>query len=279
MTFAFRAFPASGIVAIFDEPSETGSPEDINAARNAPALNPEDHLDKIYFHSALDLAEVLTFDVVTVSHDQVAAGSGVSGNAGQDTVFQWGGVTDDNLLLDLTAYGLSVAPFALVATSDNILWPGMPVQTASGGRARYATAYTTPTAVRLWETASRTSSTLAAADIDYTVLVFAEPPGDADDVLVGFDPDTGDFKMGRGRFSSLKRYLQVAPGGSPLSLATGRTVDLNNGAPRAVEPDGTTYDPVPAVGVRIEPGTGSYGSSIAYGGSFTGSAAVEVQAP
>lgn len=277
MSWARRRFPAEGIVAIFDEPNQTGDVHDIDAARNAPAKTPADHLDKIYFHSALDYLEVLASATVTINHAAVSAGAGVSGSAGQDTVFQWGGVTADHLLLDLTAHGLAEEPFVVVATADQIIWPGMPVQTESGGRARYATAYSTTTAVRLWETASRTSNALSAASIEYTVLAFRKPSGDLNDILQAFDPDTGEFQMGRGRFSSLRRYLQIAPGGSPLGLTIGRTIDLNNGAMRAVEPDGTAYDPVPAVGVRVLPGTGAYGSSIAYGGSFTNTGGIEVQ--
>jgi hypothetical protein len=85
------------------------------------------------------------------------------------------------------------------------------------------------------------------------------------------------------RFDSSRRYLQVVPGGSPLGLSLGRTIDLNNGAPRAVRPDGTTFDPVPAtLTTRIQGNyqpAPAYGASLAYGGSYAGPETVQVQAP
>lgn len=280
MGVAFRAFPSTGAVAIFDEPNTTGDVHDIDAARNAPAKTPASHLDKIYFHSALDLLEVAAAAVVTLNHAAVSAGSGVSSTTEGSAVFSWAGAVATHTLLDLTSLGLSKEPFILVAAGGNVLWPGLPVQTESGGRARYCTAYSTTTAVTLWESASRTASTLSAISIDYTVLVFRDPPGDVNDLLMAFDADTGDFQMGLGRFSSLRRYLQIAPGGSPVGLSLGRTIDLSNGAPRGVRPDGTTFDPVPVgATARVSPGTGAYGGSLAYGGSYTGGGAIQVQAP
>lgn len=280
MSWARREFPAAGIIAMFDEPNQIGDVLDLDAPRNAPAKNPTAHLDKIYFHSALDLLEVATAATVTINHPSVAAGTGPSGDSETNTVFQWGGVTNDYLLLNIASLGLSAAPFVLVATGDNIIWPGMPVQALSGGRSRWVTVYATTTQVRLFETASRTGVSIPAISLPYTVLVFRDPPGDLTEDLKSFDPDTGDYQMGFGRFSSLRHYLQVAPGGSPFWLADGRTIDLKNGAPRALRGDGTFFDPVPSgARSRITPGTGTYGSSMAYDGSFTGSPGVLVQAP
>lgn len=280
MQVAFRAFPDAGIVAMFDEPNQTGDVHDIDAPRNAPAKTPEDHLDKIYFHSSLNLLEVAMEATVTINHASVAAGGSVSGSASQSVAFAWAGAVADNLLLDISSLGLSDAPLVMVSTGDNMVWPGMPVQTDSGGRARYITAYSTATAVRLWESASKTGAVLAAASIDYKVIVFRPPAGDLNDLLMGFDPVTGEFQAGRGRFSTTKRYLQVAPGGSPVGIPLGRTIDLDDGAPRAVRPDGTAYDPVPATAtVTITPGTGAVSASLDYSGTFAGSDTLEVQAP
>lgn len=279
MSWARREFPAQGVVAIFDEPNQTGEVWGFNAPRNAPAKFPEQHLDKVYYHSNLDLLEVAASASVTINHPQVGAASGSSSTTGQDLIFGWGGAEADHLLLDISGLVLTREPWVLVAAGDNILWPGAPVQTASGGRARYVTAYSTLTQVRVFETASRTSNPLPAAAITYSVLVFTDPPAAITNKLKSFDPVTGEYQMGFGRFSSLFRYLQVAPGGSPLGLSTGRNIDLDKGAPRFARPDGTTYDPVPPLRVTITGGTGAYGPAINYGGTFAGSEAVQVQAP
>lgn len=280
MSWCRRKFPAQGVVAIFDEPNQDGDVLDFDAPRNAPAKYPEDHLDKIFFHSGLNLLEVAAEAMVTINHASVAAGGSISGNASQSVVFSWAGAVADNLLLDISDLGLSEAPLVLVSQGDNVIWPGMPVQTDTGGRARYVTAYSTDTEVRLWESASKTASTLAAVSIDYNVIVLRPPPGDLNDLLDAFDETTGEYVMGMGRFSSLRRYLQIAPGGSPVGVPLGRTIDLDDGAPRAVRADGTYFDPVPpGATVTISPGTGAAGSSIDYSGSYAGSDTLEVQAP
>ena len=282
MPVALRAFPDAGVVALFDEPNQTGAVHDIDAPRNAPAKSPGDHLDKLYFHVALDMLEVASSASVNVSHAEIAAGSAASGAGGGTTidggaVLQYGGVTDDHLLYE---HDLGYLPFVLVSQGDNILWPGLPVQTASGGRARYVTPYVTTTQVRLWETASRTSAALSATTLSYDLLVFRQPPPATGDQLINFDPESGLFRKGLDRFRTDRRYLQVAPGGSPLFLSQGRTIDLSNGAPRAVRGDGTTFEPVAiGSGFRLNPGTTVAGDLITYDGDFVGDGAVEVQAP
>jgi hypothetical protein len=272
----FRKFPAAGVVALFEEPNTSGAIDDINAGRNAPALHPEDHLDLVHFHSGLDYLEVAASATVPFAHASVGS---TGGSTGQNIVYGWAGTVADNVLLDITALGLSREPFCIVAAGGNILWPGIPVQTDTGGRNRYCTAYSTTTAVRLWESATKTSSSLAGVTIDYDVLVFRDPPAALNSLLEAFDPDTGAYALGFDRFRSDRRYLQLA-NSSPLNLATDRNIDLKNGAQRAIRADGTAFDLVPE-GARaiVSPGTGSYGGLITYDGSFTGSPSVQVEAP
>lgn len=272
----FRKFPAAGIVALFEEPNSSGAIDDINAGRNAPALHPEDHLALVHYHSGLDYLELAASATVSFAHGSVAS---TGGSSGQNIVYGWAGSVADNVLLDISGLGLTREPFCIVAAGGNILWPGIPVQTASGGRARYCTAYSTTTAVRLWESATKTSSALAAVTIDYSILVFRDPPDALNDYLERFDPDTGDYEAGFGRFRSDRRYLQLADS-SPLNLSTDRNIDLKNGAQRAIRADGTAFDLVPA-GARalVSPGTGAYGGLITYDGTFTGSPSVQVEAP
>lgn len=277
MSIAFRMF-ANGTVAIFEEPNTTGDPFDIDAPRNAPAKTPASHLGALYYHSTLDLLEVLAAATVNVNHAAVPA-AGAPPGVGLNTIFAWAGATANHLLMDLTAYNLTREPFCIVAVGSKALIPGMPVQTFSDGRARYATVYSTTTQVRLWETASKTSSILPATTLAYQILVFRDPPGPLTNLLWSYNETTGAFTMGQGQFDSSKRYLQVAPGGSPLSLSLGRTIDLKNGAPRFIQPDGTVINPVPAVTAYVTPGTNVPGASMAYNGSFVDQGSVQVQAP
>lgn len=264
-------------MALFIEADGGGDPLDINSARNAPALDPASHLDKIYFHSGLDNFEVVDTDTVTVSHAQVNT---AAPPAGQFVAFGWTAATADHLLL---SHSLGYEPFALIAVGDNILWPGMPVQTDAGGGGRYVTPYVTTTGVYIYEWASIGSSNLASTDLDYTVIIFKNPPDPSGNELFKFDPDTGIVTMAFGRFDTSRKYLSVVSGGTPFGLAVGRTIDLDNGAPRAVRPDGTTFDPVPATLTTRFQATfqsgASFGASMAYGGSFAGSDTVEVQTP
>lgn len=264
-------------MALFIEADGGGDPLDINSARNAPALDPASHLDKIYFHSGLDNFEVVDTDTVTVSHAQVNATSPATGVF---VAFGWSAASADHLLL---SHSLGYEPFALVAQGDNILWPGMPVQVDASGGGRYVTPYVTTTGVYIYEWASIGSANLAAEDIDYTVIIFKNPPDPSGNELFKFDPDTGIVTMAFNRFDTSRKYLSVVSGGTPFGLAVGRTIDLKNGAPRAVRPDGTTFDPVPATMAARVQGTfqpaPAYGASMAYDGTFTGGDTVEVQTP
>lgn len=279
MAIVFMTDPSTGRCCLYDENGTTGDANNPNATRNAPLNSPASHLDKIYFHSDFDYLEVHATTTKTISHASVAAGSLP---VTQSVKFGWNAASADHLLL---AHSLGYAPFALVAVGDNIIWPGMAVQTAADGGARYASVYCTTTGVYLYEWASIGASTLAATSLDYDVIIFRDPPAASGSVLVDFDPSTGVVTMGKGKFNSSRNYLQVVSGGTPFGLSLGRTIDLNNGAPRAVRPDGTTFDPVPSTlklgiyGGPVQSAPASFGSAMNYGGSYTGPTAIEVQAP
>lgn len=273
MTVA-RALRAAGVVGLFDEADGGGDWRDIDAPRNAPLKSPHLHMDKVHYHSLLNYLEVAFDTLVTVNHGSIA-GIGAPPAADLSAVFGWGGVSDDHLLL---THGLGVIPpFFRVAVGSVMINSGHPTQIDTGGRVRYVSAYATTTEIRLWETASRTSATLASASIDYRVLVCRPPPAPASDALIEV---IGGVTMFSGRrWRSDRRYLQVVAGGTPFALLQGRGGDIHNGALRIALASGSTLDPVPATTVRILPGTGAYGPSLAYGGSFAVPDIIAVQAP
>lgn len=276
MALCFRKFPADNVVAYYWEAPGGGDVRDINSLRNRPAKDPLNWLANVKLHSWLDYFEVSHSGTTMVSHAGVGVGSVPPGAT---IAFGWGVAENDHLLL---THNLGYPPFAFVAVGNNIIWPGMPVQVDGGGGGRYASVYCTSTQIRLFEWASAGGTSLAATNLSYQVLVFKQPPGPVGNVLYQNNPTTGAVTMARGKIDTSRRYLSVVPGGTPFGFPRGRTIDLANGAPRAVLADGTIYDPVPAglvLGLYRDGWPQVYGASLAYNGSFTGSGAIMVQAP
>ena len=282
MPVVWMCDPVSGKVALFDENGTSGDPIDPMAARNAPLQSPAAHLDKVYFHSDLDYMEVSHGPTVAnVSHALVAAVTDPGAAATPSRVIAYGTAVTTHTLL---THSLGYVPYFLVVLGGDIVYPGQPVQVLSDGRQRRVVAYADSTTIKLREWAVQTNATMAAVNLAYTVVVFRAPPAPSGTILYDWDPTTGIVQMGRGKFRSDRRYLQVVPGGSPYGFSLGRTIDLKNGAPRYVDPDGSIFEPIPsdfALKVRMsdEPNDAPYGPPMAYNGSFAGSASVLVQVP
>jgi len=285
-----------GHVALFDENAGGGAYDDVNASRNAPLKTPASHLDKLYFHTALDNLEV-AFDVTTaITHALVAgsssgglSGGGTSGSGGNeaDLTLRYGRAPTTHVLL---THNLGYIPDFMVTQGDNALFGGLPVQTNADGRGRYCSAYATTTQILLHEWSSVSGANLPSIALSYHVLVFREQRPAAGSNLIDFDPATGLVEMGKNRFKTDRRYLQVVPGGSPQSISYGRQMDLDRGAPRFSRADNTQYDPVPAgqrgrlsatYGSGGSMGTynGAWGGSMAYAGGYAGATEILVQAP
>lgn len=280
MATVFMADPVGGRCALYDEPNQTGDPDDPGAPRNAPLANPVANLEYLYFHSDLDNMEVIESGSIDINHPGVSQGSQPPDAS---INFGWRSATADHLLF---THNLGYVPNAMVVVPffDSMLWPGMPVQTQADGGARYATFYCTETEIRLYEVASTGSTDLSPANIAYEVLVFREQPQADGNILIDFDPTTGEVQMGRGKFNSARRYIQTAPGGSPFFLPVGgRTIDLQNGAPRTWRSNGTVFDPVPfnlRAGLGRPPGWPRvYGNGMQYQGGYIGPEIAAVQAP
>lgn len=283
MAIVFMTSPAHGKVALFSEPTTSGDPGDYNAARNAPLKTPASYLANLKFHSDLDYLEVANGPSdVTVSHAAVGAGSGPSELVGLNNVQVYGAVTATHVLL---AHGLGYIPDFLVVANGDTVYGGTPVQRLSDGRTRHVAAYATTTHIALREWAVQTASAMPATSVTYTVIVFKRPPAPSGTVLFEVDQADGEVRMGFDKFNSSRRYLQVVSGDTPFGFSLGRTIDLANGAPRLVDPDGSITDIVPAgtamaFAMSSEPvGSISYGPSMAYDGSFAGTASVLWKVP
>lgn len=288
------ADPASGKVALFDEAPGGGSPSDPTSLRNRPLLDPASWLANVYFHSDLDNLEVVSDTSVAVAHAAVTGTtvSGVSGGGGSG-----GGAASSGLAASirygassatssLVTHNLGYVPDFLVVVGNKVLFPGMPAQVQADGRGRYVSAYATTTAITLYEWTSVSDQTLPATNLTYRVIVFRQQRAASGSQLLDFNTATGETTIGKGRFASSRRYLQVVPGGSPFAISYGKTMELRNGAPRIISPDGTVFEPVPAglkgrwsVTTSSTTHNGAYGSSMAYSGSFIGPTQIQVQAP
>ena len=281
MAIVFMTDPATGRCALYDEPSAAGAPDNPNSARNAPLNNPTTNLQYLYFHSDLDYMEVShgPTDVI-YGHPVVPA---VAGVPGESVPVAAGGWFNSAALL---THSLGYVPDFFVVRNGDIVYPGTNVQyDGSDGRARFVTVYATTTQIVLYEWALQTTNTLASINQTYTVVVFRQPPAPSGNLLLDFDPSTGGIvQMGRGKFNSSRRYLQVTPGGTSYGFSLGKTIDLNNGAPRYVDPDGSILDPLltivasKVIGIN-EPNDAPFGPSMRYQGSFAGSGSVLVSVP
>lgn len=284
MATVFMTDPVTGRCALYDEPVLTGDVDNPNAPRNAPLNSPATNLPFLYFHSDFNYLEVSHGPVtVGVNHDSISV---PTTPPGATVAYGWNSSVTDRLLF---THSLGYPPLAMVALGANVLWPGMPVQVTTDGGSRYASIYTTATQVRMKEFASIGVSAIPAATLNYTTLVFRNPPAPSGNILFDFDPTTGYVMMGLEKFDSSRRYLQVVSGGTPFGVSYGgRTIDLANGAPKAWRPDGTSYTTVPAA-LTLALGrfglTGTnwgyvFGSSMSYNGSYAGPPGnIEVQAP
>lgn len=288
MAWAFMVDPATGNVGLYDEPVGTGDPADPDSARNAPLNNPGANLAHLYWHILLDSMEVVSDTVVSINHATIDA---AAGSLAGDNVVASDFDANGNLLdWDMGTHGLGYEPLVLIAIGQNMITPGYPVQVPGSvnGSARYVSPYVTTNKVFIREFQSRGASALAGLSIDYRVLVFKrQPVADGTGQLIDWNPATGELRLGEGRFSNKRRYLQVVPGGTPFGLVYGRTIDLQNGACRLARADGSTYDPVPTTtktGVWFGSGqfasdTLTYGASMAYDGTWAPGEILEVQAP
>ncbi len=280
--WAFMVDESTNNIGLYDEPAATGDFDDPNSARNDPLNDPANNLQHLYWHIQYDNMEVLVDTTVTITHPTIAARASPGGGLDLAGGYDWAG---DQFDYTLYTHSLGVIPHAYVAIGQNLITPGFVGAVNANGAVRYISVHADTTKIWLHETQCRGETTLTGGDVDYQVIIIKpQPPADGNTppLLIDWDSTTGLLILGDGRWRSDRRYLQVVPGGTPFGLALTKTLDLSNGAPRFVNPDGTTIDPVPVTTkMRITTGVGSpaYGDAMSYDGSFTGGTFIEVQAP
>lgn len=280
MAKVFMTDPNTGKCALYDEPVDTGDPKNPNSARNAPLNNPSSNLQYLYFHSDYDPLEAFSApQTVSINHVNMPAVSSSSGDfqPGQ----YYGNFTRDHLLL---THNLGYVPDFFVIRDGDTVFPGFPVQyTASVGLARYVTPYATNTEIRLYEFGVQSDVALPAVTIPYSVLIIKRPPEPSGNILLDFNPISGVVQMARGKFNSERRYLQISESSSAFGIPLDRTIDLNNGAFRAVSPSGNVNEPIPSTPTiqlrRFDTFGFVQGNSASYEGSFTGSPFIITDVP
>ncbi len=296
MTVVFMTNPATGHCALYDEAPGGGDPTDTGSLRNRPLISPNSWLANIYFHTALDNLEVFSSTSLLVNHALVA-GTASTTVGGSNTAFgessgnkQTGVTYGFTTTYVLTTHNLGYIPDFLCIVDGQAVFAGKIIQNNADGRARYITAYATTTQIILHQWCSVSASDLAALSKTYSTIVFRQQRSISGNNLIDFDPSTGIVEMGRNRFKSDRRYLQVVPGGSPFAIAYGKTLDLKRGSIRVVNPDGTFLEPIsPSQSSRFVVRyrnhgdwafyTPAFGATMGYDGTFTGPTQIMVQAP
>lgn len=277
MAYVEATFPAEGIYAIFKETPGGGDIWDIDAPCNMPAKDPVAWLDHILVHTSLDHLEVAAAGEIVINHAAVAGvgATNIADKVQSSGSFAWKRGAATHTIVN---HNLGFVPWAIIADGRNVLC-GLPVQTQSGGRARFATPFLTTTQLRLSTWASVSSASLSAVSKTYRYLVLRRPPAPSGNILEEVTAE-GLVSIGRGRLRSDRQVLQIG-GDEPFGFFHGRNIDLSNGAVRVWRPDGTSYEPVPAtlkLGLKHVTAP-TYGASMGYDGDFEAPESFTVQAP
>jgi hypothetical protein len=279
MADMFFSEPDTGVCALFDDPGGGGQWDDIDAPCNRPAKDPLNWLSHLYFHSELDPMEVaIDTGPITVNHATIPA----SAVPGYDASAVTGGQTYGGYTASYAVYthDLGYIPDVLAIVDGDILSPAYPIQSAADGRCRFVSFEATTTQILVHETAMQTGNPLGAIAVDYAFLILLRPPTPSGNVLMEFEPGSGLVTLGREKFRSDGKYLQIVSGGSPFALPTGKTLDLANGTFRSVSASGVIRDIVPSTfALSLGALNAQFGPSGNYDGSFTGEPVVQVQAP
>jgi len=238
-----RGFTADNVVACFDETPGGGDVFNIHAPRNAPAKNPEQHLDRIVWHSNLFQYEIAAGPVdVTINHAALATKKTYYGispgsimNLGPTppaiSFLVYGDTRISDLLL--FAHNLDYVPKFMVALDGRRVPDGFVVHADPQGGHRRITTYATASGIYLRESAISGFIDLPAISRTYRVMVFRTRTADTATPL--FSGSGSAMQLGRGIIDTNRHYLRrTGPGDTPFALNLGQTIDINNGGARTI---------------------------------------------
>lgn len=212
---------------------------DLNAPRNAPAKNPEQHLDRITFHSSFFQYEVAAGPVsVGITHSVLPTKTTVIGLSGEGG--SWGlprapsiSVTiygaDRNSDILLFTHNLGYVPRFMVSLSGRRVTDGHIIQNASDHRRRVSV-WASSTGIYLRESCTTGQADCPAITLTYRVMVFRESRAEPVKRLFSGGPSQ-PLVLAKGVIDSSKKYLRrTGAGDTSFAQNLGRTLDCNNGA-------------------------------------------------
>jgi hypothetical protein len=230
---------------------------------DAPFTNPGQHLDKVLFHTDLDLYRVAVGPTeVTVTLPSVAAATRVF-NASPPLIINGQVQIDEVAVL---SHGLGVVPNYMIIYNGAELVNGDIVQSiddANGYRVRFLGHWADTTHIYVSSRGvSSNPGNLPSMGFTCTVVVFEE--GEVEDgVLIDFDSATGRLTLAGGKFDSNQKLLRAEgqAGDTPYDIIVGKSIDLNNGRSRVARGDGTLVS---------EPGyDGSFAAPFSFQGAIS----------
>lgn len=217
--------------AIYNEAPGGGNPDDPASPMNRPVVDPIGWLPNIYFHSDLNYYGIAAYGSVSVSHPSVAARTN---NTTGSVVFYGQAARSTHLLV---THNLGYQPKFFCIYGGRLIPHGFPVQTESGSRNRFVTAYATSTEIRLWEIGYSDQNDLPATTRNYQVIAFRDPAASPTSTMLDLRPSVADF--GRGKFRGGEPHLRADGQGDVLwPVATGKTAGVRNGGLRTWLPNG-----------------------------------------
>jgi hypothetical protein len=235
-----RGFPSQGVVACFVEPNTSGSKDDFDAPRNAPAKTPASYLSSIVFHSSFFQYEIAAGPTSVGINHLVLAGKTDSFNLTAGALIGSGGggisfvthgdvrTTDTGLLY----HGLGYVPKFMVALDNRRVPDGYIIQISGNGHRRVSFwADTNNIYVRETAISGAAGDDLPALALTYKVMVFRTPtPNPA---LPLFRLAGSSLVLARGIIDTARKYLRrTGVGDSPFALNMGVTMDIKNGGSR-----------------------------------------------
>ena len=241
----------NGVVACFDEPNQSGSIEDFDAPRNAPAKNPGSFFSNVQWHIDFFQYELAApIQTVNINHPHVDGRSKYWGPQDQYWIrdptytssisYQVPGQTV-SFQHNLYTHNLGYVPLAFVSYNGRMLMPGVAVQLENNGRNRFVSPYITGTSVGIREVVNSSLDSLGGVNRQYQVMVFRVPEVQAQRALFGIEGN--NVILGRGKIDTSRQYLRrVGSGDTSFNIDRGPTVDINRGRTKIVTGGNTTTE-------------------------------------